>query len=263
LPSLAGTTLFILFPLLDAVKRSFFTAMGGRFTGLRAYAEVFGNKAFQLAAANTARFTLVCIPLLFVVSLALALAVFAAADKAGIVKTGPLLPMAIPAASMVAVWRLLFAENGIINGVTGGLTDWFAAPYALPVLVGTYLWKNVGYNLLLWLAGLYGIPTARFEAAMIDGANGLQRLFYITLPSLRPQLFTVAALSLVNSFKVFREAYLLGGNYPDDSIYLLQHLWSHWFASLDIDLLCAAAAVLAVVLFALIGLLRFALREAT
>jgi multiple sugar transport system permease protein len=164
---------------------------------------------------------------------------------------------------MVAVWRLLFAGNGMINGLTGAETDWFAAPYALPVLIGTYLWKNLGYNLLLWLAGLYGIPTARFEAAMIDGANAVQRLAYVTLPSLKPQLFTVAALSLVNSFKVFREAYLLGGNYPDDSIYLLQHLWSHWFASLDIDLLCAAAAVLAVVLFAVIGLLRFALREGT
>jgi multiple sugar transport system permease protein len=97
---------------------------------------------------------------------------------------------------------------------------------------------------------------------MIDGAGAFQRLIYITLPSLRPQLFTVAALSLVNSFKVFREAYLLGGNYPDDSVYLLQHLWSHWFASLDIDLLCAAAAVLAVVLFAVIGVLRVLLKEA-
>ncbi|MDR2908664.1 MAG: sugar ABC transporter permease [Oscillospiraceae bacterium] len=261
--SLTGTALFILFPLLDAVKRSFFTAMGGRFTGLRAYAEVFANKAFQLAAANTARFTLVCIPLLFVVSLGLALAVFAAADKAEIVKTGLLIPMAIPAASMIAVWRLLFADSGIINGITGAATDWFAAPYAFPVLVGTYLWKNLGYNLLLWLAGLYGIPAARFEAAMIDGANGFQRLLFITLPSLRPQIFTIAALSLVNSFKVFREAYLLGGNYPDDNIYLLQHLWSHWFASLDIDLLCAAAAVLAIALFAAIGVLRVTLREAT
>lgn len=261
LPSLAGTAVFLLLPLLDAVRRSFFSVMGGRFTGFRAYRAVLENEAFRLAAANTTRFTLICIPLLFFISLALALAVFAAADQAGLLKTGFLLPMAIPTASMVAVWRLLFGNPGMINGLTGLQTEWFASPATFWVLIGTYLWKNCGYNLVLWLAGLYGIPTARFEAALVDGANAIQRLWHVTLPSLRPQLFMVAVLSLLNSFKVFREAYLLGGNYPYESIYLLQHLWSNWFATLDIDLLCAAATLLALLLFGVVGLLRALLRE--
>ncbi len=261
LPSLAGTAVFVLFPLLDAVRRSFFTAMGGRFTGLAAYRAVFQNTAFRLAAANTARFTAVCIPLLLLVSFLLALAAFTAADKAGFLKTGFLLPLAIPAASMVAVWRLLFAQNGILNGITGLTTDWFDSSAAFWVLVGTYLWKNCGYNLVLWLAGLYAIPTALFEAATADGANALQRLWHITLPGLRPQIFMIAVLSLLNSFKVFREAYLLGGNYPHESIYLLQHLWSNWFISLDVDLLCAAATLLALLLFAVVGIMRLCLRE--
>ncbi len=261
LPSLAGTAVFVLFPLLDAIRRSFFTAMGGRFTGLRAFRAVSQNAAFRLAAANTARFTLVCIPLLLLVSFLLALAVFTAADKAGFLKTGFLLPLAIPAASMVAVWRLIFAQNGILNGISGLTTDWFDSSAAFWVLVSTYLWKNCGYNLVLWLAGLYAIPTGLFEAAEVDGANALQRLWHVTLPSLKPQLFMVAMLSLLNSFKVFREAYLIGGGYPHESIYLLQHLWNNWFLSLDVDLLCAAAAILAILLFAIVGALRLCLRE--
>ncbi len=71
----------------------------------------------------------------------------------------------------------------------------------------------------------------------------------------------IASLSLLNSFKVFREAYLLGGNYPHESVYLLQHLWSNWFLTLDIDRLCAAAMILAVILFLMIGILRIILRE--
>jgi multiple sugar transport system permease protein len=203
----------------------------------------------------------VCIPLLLLTSLILALAVFAAADRAGFIKTGFLLPLAVPAASMVAVWRLLFAQNGIVNTVTGLSEDWFNSPAAFRALVATYLWKNIGYNLVLWLAGLYGIPTARFEAATADGANALQRLWYITLPGLRPQLFMISVLSLLNSFKVFREAYLIGGSYPHDSIYLLQHLWSNWFLSLDVDLLCAAAAMLAITLFAVVGILRALIKD--
>jgi multiple sugar transport system permease protein len=261
LPSLTGTAVFILIPLLDAVRRSFFTAMGGRFTGLAAYRTVFSNTAFRLAAANTARFTLVCIPLLLLLSFLLALSVFSAADKAGFIKTGFLLPLAIPAASMVAVWRLLFAQNGVINGLLGLTTDWFDSSSSFWVLIGTYLWKNCGYDMVLWLAGLYAIPTALFEAARADGANALQRLWHITLPSLRPQLFMVSVLSLLNSFKVFRESYLIGGNYPHRSIYMLQNLWSNWFASLDVDLLCAAAALLALLLFAAVGALRLVIRE--
>ena len=113
------------------------------------------------------------------------------------------------------------------------------------MLVFTYLWKNAGYDMVLWLSGLSGIPPALYESAALDGAGAAQRFFRITLPGLRPTLFTAAVLSLLNSFKVFREAYLIAGGYPHRSIYMLQHLFNNWFLQLDTDKLCAGAVLLA------------------
>ena len=259
-PSLTGLCIFILLPFLDALRRSFFSAMGGRPVGLSNYRLVFENEAFRLAAANTVKFTLWCIPLLLVLSLMLALAVHAAADTSGILKTGFLLPMAIPAASMVLLWRVLFHQNGLVNRLLELLNvagiNWLGSDSAFVVLVMSYLWKNCGYNMVLWLSGLYGIPPELYEAAQVDGAGRWQRFLHITLPGLRPHLFTITVLSLLNSFKVFREAYLLMGDYPHKSIYMLQHLFNNWFVTLDIDKLCAAASVMAVSVFTVILLLQ-------
>jgi multiple sugar transport system permease protein len=259
-PSLTGLCLFVLLPFLDAMRRSFFSALGGKHVGLRNYGLVFENEAFRLASANTVRFTLWCIPLLLVLSLILALAVHAAADSSGVLKTGFLLPMAIPAASMVLLWRVLFHQNGLVNrlfelmGYAG--LNWFASDRAFTVLIASYLWKNCGYNMVLWLSALYGIAPELYEAAQVDGAGRFRQFFHITLPGLRPHLFTVTVLSLLGSFKVFREAYLLMGDYPHESIYMLQHLFNNWFMTLDVDKLCAAASIMAALMFAAILLLQ-------
>ena len=99
--------------------------------------------------------------------------------------------------------------------------------------------------MLLWLAGLETIPRPLYEAAAVDGATPFQTFVFITLPNLLPTVVLTTILSLVNSFKVFREAYLVAGNYPQESIYLLQHLFNNWFLSLDIGKLSAAAVLLA------------------
>ena len=82
------------------------------------------------------------------------------------------------------------------------------------------------------------------EAAKVDGASGGQCVFYILLPQLKPALYTITMLSFLNSFKVFREAYLLVGSYPPKSMYLLQHLFNNWYVNLDIDKMSAAAVML-------------------
>ena len=91
-----------------------------------------------------------------------------------------------------------------------------------------------------------------YEAASVDGANAWQKFFYITLPNLLPTLTLVSVLSLLNSFKAFREAFLVGGNYPHESMYLLQHLFNNWFLSLDLPRLTAAAVLMALALSGLI-----------
>lgn len=248
-PSLIGVLVMVLLPFADAVKRSFFSVFNGKFMGLQNYKSVLENQSFQLAAKNTVRFIVSCLPLLLVFSLVLAVALTAYKEKRGIFKTSFLLPMAIPVASVAFLWKVFFTDRGMINGILAKLgaepINWLNSDMAFYVLVFTYLWKNMGYDMLLYLAGLSDISPSLYEAAEVDGAGAFQRFFRITLPGLRSTFFTVIVLSLLNSFKVFREAYLLAGNYPDKSIYMLQHLFNNWFTKLDIEKLCAAAVMLA------------------
>ena len=124
------------------------------------------------------------------------------------------------------------------------------------VLIGSYLWKNMGYDMILWIGGLSSISLDLYEAASIDGADKVQQFFFITLPNLIGVLFMIFVLSLLNSFKVFREAYLVAGEYPHTSMYMLQHLFNNWFTALDIEKLSAGAVLMALVIFTLILILK-------
>ena len=239
LPGFLGVMLFYLIPFLDVMRRSFFQMSGNRFCGLDNYRAVLNNQAFRLAARNTIRFV---------------------ADWMGIWKGIYLVPYAIPAASIVALWEMVFAGKGFFNGVLhlfdlSGV-DWMNTGYAFWVLVFSYVWKNLGYSIVLWMAGLMTIPQGIYEAAQIDGAGERTILFRITLPMIRPVIFTIVILSFLNSFKVFREAYLVAGNYPQENIYLLQHLFNNWFMDLSVDKMAAGAGILVVVVGALTMLLQ-------
>lgn len=249
-PSLAGVLVFVLLPFLDMVVRSFFTAVQGRFCGLDNYRKVMSNQAFRLAVSNTLRFAGVGVPLLAVgallISLGLRRCIWQQQFKAAF-----LFPLAVPTAALVLIWKLLFYQNGIINhflenrGIQA--PDWMGSNLAFWVLVLCYLWKNTGYTVVLWLAGIRQISATLFEAAKVDGASTLQCIYYVILPELKPVFYTIIILSFLNSFKVFREAYLVAGAYPQNRIYLLQHLFNNWFMKLDIDKMAAAAVLIAIV----------------
>lgn len=256
LPSLIGVMVFIFIPFIDVIRRSFFSAMSGKFVGAKNYMNVFENEAFKLASSNTLKFMVVCIPLLIILSLGLALLIQRIGEKAQLFKMTFLLPMAIPVASVVLLWQVLFHKNGMLSSLVMSLggegVDWMKTDWAFWVLVGSYLWRNIGYDMVLWLAGLSTLSPAVYEAAKVDGAGAWQQFLKITLPQLLPTLFTIVVLSILNAFKVFREAYLIAGDYPHDSMYMLQHLFNNWFTSLDIDKLSAAATVVAIIIFVLI-----------
>ncbi len=257
-PSLLGVGVFVCIPFGDVVRRSFLNAMGNEFVGLDNYRSVLQNRAFGQAAGNTARFLALCVPLLLAISLLCAMGIKGSRGFREGLKTAALLPMAIPAASLVVLWRLAFGRAGFLNGVLGffGLpaVDWMNSEAAFGVLVFTYLWKNVGYDMILWLAGLAAIPDEQYEAARIDGAGRVYSFWYITLPHLRTSAAAIAILSVVNCFRVFREAYLIAGDYPQESIYLLQHLFNNWFASLDIQKMAAGAVLLALLMMGIMAL---------
>lgn len=262
LPSLAGVALFWAIPYGDVIRRSFYSAVSGEFTGIKNYRTIFENQAFRLAAGNTLRFFAVCIPLL--VGLSLAVAVLLTRQKRGTqaLKSLFLLPMAIPVASVVLLWRLLFHNQGLINSLLALLsvkpTAWMSTGASFYVLVVSYIWRNLGYDIVLWVAGLTSIPTALYEAARVDGAGEWKCFTKITIPSLLPSLFTIAVLSLLNGFKVFREAYLVAGDYPQEKMYLLQHLFNNWYRDLALDKMSAAAVVTGGIIFILIFILKYA-----
>jgi len=248
--------IFVLIPFADVLKRSFFTATGVAFVGVSNYVKVFSNDAFRLAAGNTLKFVLICIPALVVLSLLLALLVFRVKYGGDYIRAVFLIPLVIPAASMVLIWKLFFHDNGLLNELLGNILSgnipFMTSAAAFWVLTVSYLWKNIGYDMVLWMGGLSRIPVDIYEAAAIDGAGSAKRLLYITLPNLVGILFMVVVLSLLNSFKVFREAYLVAGEYPHTSMYMLQHLFNNWFTALDIEKLAAGAVVVAFVIFMLI-----------
>lgn len=259
LPNLAGVTVFYLLPLADVVRRSFTTAVTGEFTGFDNYRTVFQNEAFLLAAKNTAKFALCCLPILIVSGLLVALLITGSASRKGF-QTCYLLPMAVPAATVALVWQIIFERSGLLNGALGGIAsalsgkktvvsiDYMETDAAFWVLVASYVWKNLGYTVTLWAAGLLGIPYQLKEAARVDGAGRGQIFFKIVLPQLKPTLYTITVLSFLNSFKAFREAYLAAGSYPHESIYLLQHLFNNWYVDLALDKMAAAAVVTGAVL---------------
>lgn len=247
-PSLAGISGMLLIPTLDVIRRSFFSTMGDSFVGLENFNEVLHNESFLLALSNTVRFLLVCIPLLLALSLLTAILLVRQKWCENLLKTTYLLPMVIPVTSVVLIIQALFTKNGLLSALCVALgktpVDWLNSDYAFFVLVLCYLWKNFGYNVVLWMAGLSAIPSPLYEAARIDGANEWQCFWRITIPMLKSTFFMTAVLALINSFKVFREAYLVAGSYPNNSIYMLQHILSNWFANLDMQKISAAAVLL-------------------
>ena len=259
--------IFVLLPFGDVVKRSFMTAVTKEGAGMRNYQTIFTNSAFLLAVKNTFRFTLVCIPLLVAMGLAIALAMGSIRHMQA-VKSLYLFPLAMPTATVAVVWKMLFYEKGFFNkyleqicllfhmGEGMETLDYISSGAAFYVLAGTYLWKNLGYTIVLWLAGIMGINKDMLEAAGVDGANKMQRFWYVLLPNLKGSLYIIVVISFLNSFKIYREAYLVAGAYPHDSIYMLQHLFNNWFVNLDLDKMAAAAVVCALFFLIFILLLQ-------
>lgn len=237
IPSMIGVSVFVLIPFLDVIKRSFMTVMSGEFSALDNYKRVIDNQAFQLAVKNTLHFTGVAIPLLVLIGLAAAL-VLSKINDTRVIKSLYLFPMAMPTATVVIVWRMFFYQQNFES------------------LVASYLWKNIGYMLVLWIAGIAAIPNELVEAAQVDGAGWFRCFLYVKLPCLRGSLYTIVILSFLNSFKIYREAYLVAGSYPAQDIYLLQHIFNNWYVNLELDKLAAATVIVGVFLFAFIILLN-------
>ena len=259
-PSAAGFLLFYAIPFAMGLSYSFTDrTSGGHFVGFANYAALLESSSFRKAAANTLLFTCTSVPLLMVLSLMLALFLNRSLALRNWLQTAFVLPLVVPVASIVMVWQILFDWNGAVNAWLLGFgwdrTDWMQSEGAMGVLVLLYIWKNIGYDLILFLAGLQAIPASYYETARIEGAGVFRRFLHVTLVYLTPTTVFIVLISIINSFKVFRETYLLAGDYPYDRIYMLQHYMNNMFVSLDIQKLTAAATIMVIGILVLVNLL--------
>ncbi|NEW09041.1 sugar ABC transporter permease [Paenibacillus sp. SYP-B3998] len=246
-PSVSGFALFYAIPFMMGLVYSFMDrTIDGTFVGWDNYRELLASGSFRKAAWNTTFFTIISVPLMVGLSLGLALLLNQNVYIRQWLRTAYMLPLVVPVASIVMIWQIGFDWNGTVNAWLHNLgidrVDWMKSDWAIIVVMVIYIWKNIGYNMILFLAGLQNIPDSYYEIANLEGAGHFTKLFRITLVYVMPTMFFVVLMSIINSFKVFRETYLMAGDYPHDSIYMLQHYMNNMFISLDVQKLTAASS---------------------
>lgn len=253
LPGLSGFTIFYVWPFFLSLGYAFTDkAVNGTFQGFKNFIDLFSNKAYLKGLFNTCKFIAVSVPLNMGAALGFSLMAKGLKKHRDLFTLVFLIPLVIPSGSMAFFWSSLFSYNGVLNGWLGllglGKVNWLDSNIAFAVMVLIFTWKNLGYIMVLYLDGLSQIPLDYYEAARMDGGKPGQIFRSITLPLLLPTSILVLIMSLINSFKVFREIYMITGNYPHDSIYTLQHFMNNMFASLNYPRLTTATAVLVTVI---------------
>lgn len=263
MPSLIGVLIFFLIPFCIVIYYSLINnPVRAEFVGLENYKKLFDTVAFRKAAANTAAFSLISVPLVLILSLWLATLLERNIPGKSVIRTFFLSPLMVPTASVVLVWQVLFHSHGTINQVIeafgGSDVDWMKSSFGQVIIIMMFLWKNIGYNMILFMSALSAIPRDIIEVAELEGAGGFYRFFHIKLRYLSPTILFVLILSLINSFKIFREVYLLTGDYPYDKMYMLQHFMNNTFNSLDYQKLSAAAVLFSLIMIVIIAVLLIA-----
>ena len=259
-PSFLGVLIFFVIPFLVVIFYSMVdNPIAKNFVGIDNYEMVLANNAFKRAVTNTFRFSVIAVPLAVLLSLLLAIMLEAKLPFRSQFRTFFLSPMMVPVASIVLIWQVLFSYNGAVNDLIAHFgvdkIDWLKSQYSHVVIVILFLWKNLGYNMILFMAALASIPKDILEVARLESANALQTFFYIKLRFLSSTFLFVTIMSLINSFKVFREVYMLTTDYPYDTIYMLQHFMNNMFKKLDYQKLSSAAVLMSLVMVVIIGVL--------
>ena len=269
-PSFVGVMVFFIIPFFVVIYYALIDSPIGRnFVFLQNFQRVLGNLAFQTAARNTVSFSIVAVPLAVVLALGLAVLLEQKLPLKSQLRTLFLSPLMVPVASIVLIWQVLFHQNGAINDMLSNLAastglfsydralgqwiDWFYSPQNQMPIVILFLWRNLGYNMILFMAALNNIPRDLLEVASLEGGNNWYIFRSIKLRFLSPTILFVTILSVINSFKIFREVFLLTGTHPYGGLYLMQHYMNNMFHNLDYQSLAAAAIIMAIVVGLIIG----------
>ena len=260
LPSFMGLLIFYVIPFLMSFYYALIDNMSNKsFVGLRNFISIIGNDVFRRAFFNTWLFILLSVPIGLILSLFIALCIDQLPKGKRMSATILMLPLIIPSGTIVYFWKVLFNSGGLINKIlyTFGYDyrDLGQGQWALGVMLLIFLWKNNGYNVILFWAGLMWIPEEYYEMAEMEGASFFQKFRHITFVYLTPTTFVVILMSIANSFKVFKEIYLLYGNYPTSNLYMLQHFMNNNFMNVNMQNLTSASYIMFLILAVIIAIL--------
>lgn len=280
-PALAVLGVFFLLPVLGALALSFtdydLYALADphnvRFIGLHNYWALLQRPVFWAALGHTAYFVAVGVPLSMTVSLGAALLLNSPLARArAFFRTALFAPVVTTVVAVAIVWRYLFATKyGVVNALLEGLglhpVDWLGDPHwAMPTIILFAVWKNFGYNMIIFMAGLQAIPAELYEAARMDGASPWRQLRHITLPLLQPTLLMVAILTVSGYFQLFAEPYVITEGGPlQSTVSVLYLMYDEGFTWWNLGSASAVAFALFIVMFAVTALMlrlsRRSLRE--
>ena len=261
-PWLVGLALFMLYPLGAAFYYSltdYSVLLPPVFIGLDNYGDLFGDPLFWKSLYNTVYFAAGSVGLGVLVSLALALLLNNRVRGIAVYRTIFFLPSLIPVVASSILWMWMYSgESGIINsllaraGITG--PAWLSDPaWAKPAIVLMAVWGS-GHAMVVFLAGLQDVPTALYEAAVIDGAGFFARLFHVTLPMISPVIYFNVVMGIIGGFQVFTQAYIMTdatGAPERSTLFYVLHLYNSGFQDLRMGYACAMAWVLFMIIFGL------------
>ena len=267
LPGLCMLLIFYIIPFFSGIGYSLMDgSYKNEFVGLKNYREIWQNSMFLLGLKNTMELSLICAPLLWILSFLLASALASIKPFGGFFRSSVLLPYLTPSSAILLVWLVLFDYGGPVNRALAALgaerVMWLSSgALRLPVVL-MFLWKNLGFCLIIFLAALQSVPQPLYEYATLEGAGFMTRAFRITLPLVTPTAFLVFVLAWINAFKIFKEVYFIAGAYPDYSVYTLQNYMNNMFQKLNYQNVTAAAYSFGLIVFAIFGVLFFLQRRA-
>lgn len=278
-PALVVIGVFFLLPVVAALALSFtdfdLYALADirnlRFVGLDNYARLLGTPLLWKALGNTAWFVALGVPLSLAASLGAALLVNSALARApALFRTAYFAPVVTTLVAVALVWRYIFhTRYGLLNYVLGGLgidpVDWLGDPHwSIPAIVILAVWKNFGYNMIIFVAALQAIPRDLYEAARLDGVSKLQELWHLTLPMLRPTFSLVAVLTVAGYFQLFAEPYVMTRGGPlQSTVSVLYFMYEEGFKWWNLGSASAVAFILFVIILAATILPLRLLREDT
>ena len=230
-----------------------------KFVGFDNFASLLSNDRFLLALRNTAFFTLTSVPLGLILGLGLALALDQPIRGIAIIRTAYFLPVVTSTTAIALVWMWIYSpQGGLLNAVLGvfGIPPekWVSDPFwSMPSIVVMSVWQGLGTTVIIFLAGLQGIPQEFYDAAAVDGAGRWARFRHVTLPLLTPTIFFTGILAFIGAFQVFDQVYVLArpGEPSRSTITLVYFIYESGFDNFKMGLAAAASWVLVLIVASL------------